>query len=277
VKQLQRAHGVTLLEVLLAIAVAGSIVVLALRSYSTLTEVGIEQQLLMNVDTIFDAAGRFYYYECTTWNQNIQGSTWPLPGLIDPAGTTPPSATDPTPIDMTIDAPLPFISGFLNVSLIKATPLVTNGGGTYMNGYYAQFNPITRTNTNLTSCTSTNNCTVTSITPSPGTKIVNFVIQVGVQLASSLTSTQLTQYKNLLGADCLSSLEGNTGIVHPCADNVSGSILVFTRLPSRASPNAASPIWQMLPTMKQFNVQYNHDQLYELSSPTGSAYYTCGS
>jgi len=241
----RRQKGATLLETMLALAIGGFILVLSLKFYQSFN---LKSQLALvqfNVDQLFAAMSGYYRANCGT-------------AAFSPAAASP----QVVPIVGTLDA---YVPGF---KWQPVNPIVF-GSGVGSTGYVTQFSMTTNTPVTVNDCvvlTPGTPCLPESKSlPSTQAQSVVWTMQVSVKLANA---NNATGYYASMGADCTSALVTGKTYVHPCIDGVSGPYLVWMRLPSMASPTASSILWPTMPLVKQFNLQYTHDQMYELMPGT---------
>lgn len=304
-------NGVSLLEVMMALAIAGLMSVVGFKFYYQ----GVQQQaiegLRLNVDTLFMGLTNYYRGNCSVFT-----ATSPAPTDCSLPGSLLLSSCANIPV------PLATLTGGYFIPLNWATTfavnqIVDNSGGPGT-GYVLQYNLASPVNTVATfnvNC-SYNDCNKagTTVPPpqptipagsgpqnmpltqganesiAPGSLV--WLEQVAVKLVNTTAGSEAA-YMSVLQADCLSSLDSGTGLVYPCSAGQTGNYLVWQRLPSAASPNLTSVEWPMMPMLKEFNLQYTHDQMMELSpagyidtgvgqaTSTGpgtssQAYYLCG-
>jgi type II secretory pathway pseudopilin PulG len=272
--------GATLLEVTLVLAIAASILVLGIRMYLGFKRETDFAQVQYNVDTLFQAMSLYYRANCGL--VTVSGS--PSAALAPPPlGTT--STTSPTVIDLTTDLINSDASkSYLDASLLRNNSFLINSNANYI----LQFNPSTATTgstpVNVNACTSSTACTTVSANTIPNTSGFILKPQVAIRLPASTSLNTAKAYQLRLGADCVSRTpSGPNSYVDPCSSNPSTNpprYLVWERLPSFASPYSSSIYWQSTPLLRQFNLQYTHDQMYELmnTNPTSTnpTYYLCG-
>jgi len=262
------SQGVTLIEILLVLLVGAAILILSIKQYQSFRNDADIQQLQYNVDTLFQGMADYYQVNC-------YGTTAPTTGIVT-AGKLHPSQNpkNPTVIDITNDLAK---NGFL-INPIRPSGLVNSSGppiGNPYNGYVIQFNQTTQS---AVACVTANCATSAPI----GTSVV-WMMQVSVLMSDPTTTAQ---YKNMLTADCLSTV-GAGGAILPCtAASTSGNYVVFERLPSMASPNAVSPLWVSKPGLKEFTGMYtNYPSVYlmdtqgAITAQPGNPqqYFLCGS
>lgn len=258
-----KQYGITLLELLLVLAIAATVTVLGFRFYQSLALNANIEQVKSSVELLFSGVANYYQSVCK--NNTI------LPG----------TSTTPKVINISTD-----MTGFIDPALINNPLIDQTSTPTSMKGYYIQLNPITNSmrtyacwnfGSSTTSVTCSNNPQPSAPSPQviPSKQAIIWKAQVAVKLANTLNADT---YKNLMGADCTSTIAAGGGVA-PCSANTPGQYLVWERLPSLASPQTNAGSWGYKPVLKQFNLQYTHDQMLELSGSTaagGDQYYQCG-
>jgi hypothetical protein len=246
-------QGLSMLETMLALAIMMAALTLGLKQYRQFQRQQDLSKILYNVDVLFQGLGSFYQAYC---------------------GTATLAPTVPSPYAVTISGAAPDL---VNSKFISKWPLQSVAG---VVGYVTQFNlsPASTMNTRVCWNFGKTNTTLHCEDPQPlqtGTNTVYvWTAQVAVQLSASFDAAT---YRGLLGADCRSNLSGST--VTPCvvgSYGSSGQYLVWQRLPSLASPNMTSALWISTPRVKQFNLQYTHDQMYEMQKGVTVQNYLCG-
>jgi hypothetical protein len=274
-------QGLTLLEIMLALVIATAVIITSMKQIQVYMLNNDIDVVKSNVDNLFAAAAQYYRANCATLNTSI---AMPITGSI-PSLDTP--ATGFTSGQGFLQVPLCFLAGECSWYGSPNTLVNTSDPS---GGYAVQFN-ISTSGVPNTAC-GAKNCSSAWPGPVvnhslPSMRITLLAIQVSVLLKSTKTASYV---KGVLGADCLSteSVAGAHPIIAPCVATtpVGAMWLVFTRLPSYASPQTAAASWAMMPMLKEFNLQYTHDQMYELSNgvteeaagnTTGTTTtYTCG-
>lgn len=267
----QSEKGVTLLEVLLVIVIAGMILILGLRQYQSLQTGNEARRIKYNVDAIFVAMSYYYKAECYGRGSGEDDSF--KPGKLNPDNSDYQENID---IDITDDL---FEKGYLRQAL-PLIPLLDTSVG--MNGFVAQFNMDDSRSRKI--CIEGNEAQGPSDSNCDKSKeigkIVTGVIQVSVKMKDQATANTYVKY---LGGDCLSS-PGGHGTVLPCKDSSgTGTYIVWERLPSFASPNAQGSNAAGNQVLNQFTRDYStYPAGYLISnkgeSPGGEQqYFLCGS
>jgi Tfp pilus assembly protein PilE len=249
-------RGVTIFELILIICIAGIIIALSLNQYFVYEKQTEFDNLKANIDIIFRAMQNYHQANCQLlqdYSGNPTSSS--TNGLLDPSNTAAfpegaPAAGKSVKIDL---------AGYLSRT-INQVPLIDPSVG-----YVTQFNLVTQSRT------------AESIN---GTKSIGTIYLWKAQVAVKILDVdRITEYKNILGADCISDLQST--IVTPCESSPSGgSYLVWERLPSFASPSSIPPTWLTGPLLKEFKDQYTHDTFYEMNNnganEAGPSNYLCG-
>jgi len=253
---LTKQTGFTIIEILLVLVIASFFILLGLQQYQSFTRDKEIQQFRYNLDQIFQSAAYFYKLNCSTGKV--------LDKALSPAD------------------PYVIVNSTLNQlvaqSLIAKWPPIfipfidaTIGA----NGYIVQFHQLPASAMNVSGCNmgAAPPCvTTTSQSIQAGqTTVYVWIAEIAVKITDT---TKVQLYQTLLGADCTSAISG-TGVA-PCAANSPGNYLVWERLPSLVS--TLTPLWVSMPILQQFNLQYTHDQMYEMNNASyaGTQYYLCG-
>ncbi len=235
-------QGFTLLEMLLVFAIFGLLVITGIRIYGQLSLQTEVDQINANVDALFQALG--YYYQANCIQYKSDSTTVSKPGTLDPRNAPP----NPFPIVIASD-----LLGFLTVPY----PFPLNP---ISNTYVAQFNEYAQTR-----YLPTNPANATPL----GTTYI-WKAQVAVQVGKEKATT----YKNWMAADCVSTLSGST--VTPCAKAVAGGdYIVWERLPSFASNQTHTDLWQSMQRVKLFTQMYTINPITSIAE-TGDQNYLCG-
>jgi prepilin-type N-terminal cleavage/methylation domain-containing protein len=259
-----KQSGFTLLESILVLVIASSIVLLSIRQYQSYKIDSDVNQVLYNVDQLFQAAS--YYYQANCRNQVNQTTMVPIAnsGALDPAN----SPTNPFSVDAYNDL---YSNRYLR-TLLPINPIVYyNPSSTPMKGYVVQFNlqtPQTQRVINLSSGGTVN-----------AGAIYVWKIQVAVRLTDP---TKASQYLSLLRGDCLSRQVGATVTrcpSVPAAPVAGDDYVVFERLPSLPTAQGNSGLNATNVMVKQFNQQYTTYPILYLTSgvtPVPPQNYLCG-
>jgi len=246
-------EGVTLLEVMLVLIIGASIIYFSLQQYLSYRTSADILAVQSNVDVLFESLGNYYHANCYG---NID------PVTLRPNGTLNPATFPPTNFPVTLSVLKQ--QGYLTQNL-PLNPLIDNSDPAV--SYIMQFNqaPVTQRRV----C-QTQGC-------SQGVNVGSVIVwqaQVSVLLKNQ---TSAKAYKNIMGADCLSTNSGS--YVVPCSSSANtGNYVVWTRPPSFASSKANSTYWLSLPAIKQFTQMYTTYPILVLTDQTDTAnqYYVCG-
>lgn len=251
----QRQRGVSLLELMLALAVASLLIVLGLRMYQSFTVDQEAMQLQANVNTLFLAAGNYYRANCIQYKDST--------GTVTKAGALDPSVTTS---DVAVPVSTLVSSGFLNQWSPPPNSLVDTSDPT--TEYIVQFNLISAPRNQCTVGTGINQCTQT--------------VQVGTwnnrQIQVSVHMKNASMYQSMLGADCTSTVSSG-GKVSACSADAPGNYLVWTRLSNFAAPEITTDFWPSSPSLEQFNQMYTTYPITTLTSgyiDVNTQYFLCG-
>jgi len=253
---MHREFGMTLIEVLLVLAIAMSILVMSLRQYYSYRLDADMMQLSFNVNTLFEAAAAYYQANCGPGKQ------------LDPNVTT---ATR-KPLNITTDL---INAGYLASNFPIPNPLVD--GTAPGSGYVVQFNEYTMPRMQPV-CSDPPDCTTS--TPIQVGTIIIWKIQVAVA-TNNMTAVRLANTQAFLQADCVSTVSGSPPMSALCSTNpTTGTYLVFERLPSFVNSDlrARSPDWLSMPLLKQFNQMYTTNPITDLTNQSHTPeyqYYYC--
>lgn len=247
----KRESGLSLLELLLVLAIAGVLIVMGIRQYQILKIDADSRQVQANVDTLFQAAVKFYQAEC---DQKI--GAYNNLGYLNPnTGISPDS---PTSITMDLLKPYLATTTFPDNSIVAGTD------------YTVQFVPHT----------SERKVTVDTGTGSTEEKTIGTILIWSIQVIVKLRdSSKADLYFRLLRGDCLVPSATTTG---SCTGPGTGGYVVFERLPSFAANQNETPYWLMNPLVKQFKQMYTTYPVQYLintggETPTGERqYFLCG-
>lgn len=264
--------GVSLLEVMLVLVIGSGIMMMAISQYQSMRRDSDVEQVNFNVDQIFQAAADFYQANCRIQIDPVTGQVNGT-GKLDPryknSSGTASTPSNPYPITIT-----ELTSGGFLRNTLPLNPVIQNTG--LNGGYVVQFNQFTPApdRTVLTSL---------STTPVKLGQIIIWRIQVAVELHDV---AKATSYKNLLRADCLSTLDSSGTSVTPCSQVTSAPTAapvyaVWERLPSFAVPGSNSGLWMTNAVNKEFSQLYETQSIVLLGGLPESSYpqqyYLCGS
>jgi Tfp pilus assembly protein PilE len=250
-RQIRHQLGITVLEILLVFAIAGTFAALGInqyRQYRMQQDVALVQR---NVNTLFAALANYYQANCKD-QYDSAGAPITNSGALSPTSIAyPPASTAYQAVNVSALVSAGYLTQWQPVN-----PLVNP-----TSNYIVQFNPMTSSR-----YVSTNFSYQTPPLSSP--KIIakaDTVVIWRAQVAVRISDTANIQtYKGLMAADCISSLKNN--IVTPCnANPTAGDYLVWERLPSFASPRTSSGLWLSMARVRQFNESYQNDTFYALN------------
>jgi type II secretory pathway pseudopilin PulG len=245
-----KQSGLSAIEMMLVIIISMTMLAMGLRLYQANQQFQYTAQVKFNVDQIFEALANYYRANCSN-NYSYTGAQLTI-GTLDQRS----SPSDPFPItniQTTLVTP-----GYLSNWPFATNPIVDSAAG-INKGYVAQFN----------FNTAGYGARVMRGLPESGVFYsglpVGYIYFWKAQVAIKLAKPSLAnQYKNILAADCVSSLSGST--VLPCSSNPpAGGYLVWERLPSLAITGRSS-LWVAMPRVKQFKEQYTNDSYYEATN-----------
>lgn len=262
--------GVSLLEVMLVLVIGAGILIMTMRQYQSIRHDADVDRVLYNVDLIFQGAANYYQANCRVQIDPVNGQVNGT-GTLDPRyiNSTGSAVAPANPYSVTVSNLV--TNGFLDAAPSQ-NPLIQNTG--LNKGYMVQFNEVTPIPDR------------TIVTPTSTVKlgqIITWRIQVAVQLHTVKTAAS---YKNLLRADCLSTLDSSGTTVTPCSQVTSVPTAapiyaVWERLPSFAVPGSNSNMWTTNAVNKEFTQLYEtYNMLYLIGVPASSypqQYYLCGS
>lgn len=259
-----KIKGMTLLEVMLVLAIAASMILLGLNMYQTAS---IEKDYLLlkaNVDFLFQAMKSYYQTECDNY-------FFPNGSVSRKGKLTFNSNDASTPSDF---APVTFDVTTVNNYIATSWPRYTSvvALDTVSKIYLAQFNPTTNANNNAYVCSSytTGSPQCSSPIPITDSSIVLWQSQIAVKMRDP---AKTTYYVAMAGADCAvntipsgAPIDCSTGV----AMGSSAQYMVWQRMPSFSSRNIRSSHWISNPATKEFKLQYTHDPMYELYNPSAA-------
>ncbi|OGT36830.1 MAG: hypothetical protein A3F11_08590 [Gammaproteobacteria bacterium RIFCSPHIGHO2_12_FULL_37_14] len=249
----KRESGITLLEMMLVLAIAAVLILMGLRQYRVLRTDTDVQQVRYNVDTLFQAAARYYEVNCSM-KTDASGNS--VPGELNPAKWT--------------DLTLPYGGSAINVisllrsegfltEILPSSPIVSASSP-----YIVQFVPHTVDR---------------SLNSADGPKKIGTILIWNIQVIVTLRdASQANFYLRLLRGDCLGPANPSSS----CGSTTmgTGSNIIFERLPSFASAQNETSYWPINPLVKQFKQMYTtYPTQYLLNSggttPSGEQYFLC--
>lgn len=259
----KKTQGVTLVEGMLAFALASLVILLGIKQYSQYKFSRDAFTLKYSVDVLFQGMRNYYNANCA----ESSDTDMTLHSLAPSR-----SPSNPFPVDIQTT-----LTNYLNTNWRPMATLVDSSFAT--KGYEIQFNnfiPSTIKNENF--CYYFPNTSQTSPTcgslPNTAAKINLWIAQVVVKIKDTKMTLAL---KGLTNADCaLTDYQANT--IVDCNSGVTAgtpAYLVWQHLPSFASPAISSGLWRSTYTVKQFNLQYTNDSYWETVSGESSNY-LCG-
>lgn len=286
----QKGKGATLLEVMLVLAISGTMIMVGIKMYRSYQMTAQIQQLQYNVDQLFQALGHYYQANCATGDFSPNPPNFLSPYSSSSSGITyPPATTAYYPVSI---SSVLLAKGYLD-NWYPSNVFVDPSGSD--SGYIVQLNPKTMTDIPVNACvvlTTGIACVPSpavtyppqSTIPASQAEIVYWELQVAVKINNS---SDIQAYLPALGADCISGQTENSSpvTVDPCpSTNANKEYIVWMRAPSFATIQKNSSFSTMMPLLKRFNLQYTHDPNYEFnmgySSTTTPAqapvYYQCG-
>ena len=269
-----KQKGMTLLEIMLVLAIASAVIILGFQQYESFR---LGQNLNIarsNVDIMFQGGLNYYRANCHSGGtlDPIQIANFGVPVTNGTSYILISYITTPNLLGISLP-PIP--SG-----IVDASDQDASGNNTY--GYRVQINTMRSPPPALQASGTTRqtySCyTDYTVTPAVTTcggigpilklnSVVSQMTQVSVKLLNP-NPTIATAYKNILGADCVSSLyPGSTSVVAPCGvagTGAGGTFLVWQRWPTAGAFPSSSVMSLSDQRLKQFNQLYNNDDFYAL-------------
>ncbi len=263
---IKKIQGITLLEAVLALAIASSIALLGIRQYTQFKFNRDAFALKYNVDTLFQGMRNYYYANCAE-STDVNMSLHTLAPSRNPS--------NPFPIKI-----IPTLNNYLDTKWSPFNPLLDT---TFVSGgYETQFNNVVflgdrKENFCYYYPGTSQTFPICATMPNTNARIYLWVAQVVVKLKDPKLTLAL---KGLTGADCALTKYTPSSVVD-CTQGVTTgnpAYLVWQHLPSYVSPELSSGLWRATSAVKGFNLQYTNDSYYELVSETyeGTKYYLCG-
>ncbi len=263
---IKNSYGITLLEVMLVLAIASTIVLSGIRQYTFYQRDRNAFVLKYNIDILFQGMRNYYYANCA----ESTDTNMALHKLA-------PSRNPSNPFAVTIQT---MLGNYLDTTWHPFNPLIDSSFGD--SGYDVQFNQISWSGArNENFCyyypgTSQTNPTCGALVNSNAI-VYSWIAQIVVKIQDPNMTLAL---KGMTGANCALTDYTSPTIVDCSTGATSGapSYLVWQRLPSFASPDTSSGLWRAAPTVKAFKLQYTNDTYWELvNAPNGvQGYYLCG-
>lgn len=244
---LKKSAGFTLLETMLALALAFAIFGSGILFYKQYADTTNGWRVNQNVEQLFQSLSMYYHANCRG-------------GTLDPSSSPAPTSPYPVTLASLISA------GYLTTGNWHALNPIIDATGPE-GGYVVQFNQPTTSTMNVVGCTNYpgttfSGCTAyTSATALPSATVTLWMSQVAIKLKDP---TQASRYLLQLGANCISSYSGGT--VTPCdASPKAGGYLVWQLPATYISKNTPSSAWILRPLAQQFVMQYTTDSMGTLS------------
>lgn len=268
-----KASGMTLIETILVLAIAASLVLLGISMYRSAETDKNYFFLRSNVDFLFQAMKGFYQYECDI----ALGPD----GAIASGGKLTFNPTDGTAAGVPVEFKVNTVKNYIDFDWPRVAVVAASGAVDQV--YFAQFNPtIASSNKQAYACSPyATGAQCSNPVPIPGSNILLWQSQVVVKMKDP---AKTTYYLAKAGADC-AVRTFSPGTVVDCSRGVSfgqsANYMVWQRMPSFASPDIKSPLWVSNPVLKEFKLQYTHDPMYELYNQSATPslvykYYYCG-
>jgi len=276
--------GMTLVETILALVIATSIIMMGFRLYLTYQSDAAAQQVRYNAEEIIRSAAMYYYANCQKSDANTTAT-------LDPDNSPANPYTNLKVSDL-------ISSGYL----MKAPPLspLVNSTDANTKGYLIQFNMFTNPRKNCTTPGDPTTCDQIGVN-------VNYNIQVSVLLKNESLGKR---YLNMTGATCLTTANGTNKVVSctqaatfeancklmrdptspsynptlantnncPVLGGTYGNYLSWERLPSMSSQQGQSVMWSTNPMTMQFKQrnELKNSLSYMYANPTATNF-LCGS
>lgn len=271
--------GVTLLEALLVLVIASSLVYLALKQYEVFKTAGDVQALQANVDDLFQAMSQFYKANCYgSYDPNTQTITW---GLMNPKAGSMVGMYGVYVLDIPSQ-----LQPYMTTTLTP-NPIVDTTSPSTTSGYVAQFNKYTYA---VSICTTASDDSDPATGPYPSTgcatarqkgTVVIWRPQVSVALMRRAKAAQLY---NATGATCGPMRSPLTGAPLGCGSTRgvgnATQFLAWERQANYASPQATSLAYRSANALvAQFTQMYRESPITYLVSTNHSPeiqYFNCG-
>lgn len=262
-KVCKKTQGVTLIEMLLVMLLASTIIFFGINTIQRYRAEQEFNQIKFNIEVLFQALRQYYQANC-----GKQG------GPLDPV-TNPKVIDQPFLIDLRSH-----LQGYLATNWPNYNAQVDDQDKKLYKGYGAQLNPKVRDNArSIRTCIKDSSglpvCSFTSL-ENNNVKSLIWQFQAVVKINDP---DNAQRYRAMAGADCVVDSVPDDAPVNCTTDaSTTGQYLVWQRAPSYAPMSIGSELWITTPRVKQFNLQYTHDPMYDLSNPDSSTvkYYLCG-
>jgi type II secretory pathway pseudopilin PulG len=249
----------TLIETMLALVIATLFFVMGLRLYQSFRLDQEARQLRANVEMLFGALNNYYRANCSMYRTST--STVTRPASLDP--TKQPAPADQIRLTVQTDLVAP---GYLKPGLWPFPDNIFIDKPRMDNGFVVQFNRVAD-QPRVIALSNNQNRAIG--------KINLWQAQVALSFGSN---TRAQAFRGMLGADCVSVLNGDT--VTPCSSSPNiGTFLVWDRLPTFVAPQSMSENWPMASVVTQFGQLYSSYPASVLSiddNIESGQYYLCG-
>lgn len=268
----KEVSGVTLLEVLLALVIALSILFFSLQQYAYYKRDADAQRVQSTVDLLFQGLGKYFRAHCDR--------------TLLPGDTVDDFRKFYAPVSKSISVQTLIDEGYILLpnNQIPNNPLVGSGGSSP--SYILQFNQyqIPARPTPLLPMRTVDLSTSPATSTGIGSQLI-WQAQVSVKLQDTSIAPALL---GILAGTCLSNSTANASglITTPCSSAPVGAnqYVVWQRAPSFTSAGAQSDLWISMPTARQFKQMYTTDPILILTDPSAGVkpqrdaqYFTCGS
>lgn len=274
---LKRMSGLTLLEVILVMVIASSLLLLGIKQYENFKMQSSFLDVRKNVDVLFQALGQYYQANCRSLSDQAvaytKGSTpTTLQGDLAPGGVIKDYKVSNQLVTINIQNKL-IEKHFLTENWLTPAPLVDESEGE--GGYIASFLFLLTTKqeyacwnfTNTAGKVSCNTALYYPNDPDVGPQTIRdnqvayWLVQVAVKIADDPSGIKTLAFVGPAGASCAS------GVPDACDGSKKPQYLIWQRLPTKAASRVNSDLWVSQQQEAVFNQQYTHDVMYEMATP----------
>jgi type II secretory pathway pseudopilin PulG len=286
---MKKMSGITLLEILLVIAIAASLILLAITQFEQFKRQAAFLDVKRNVDILFRALGQYYQANCRSLtDQSIADTVGKNPtvlqGDLAPGGLIADYTISNQEYSVDIQEKL-VKKHYLASDWPLYSPVVDN------DSYAAKFIFLLTTKQayacwNFKNQAGNVNCNISQYYPGdtdvgPQTiqdkQVAYWLIQVSVKVPNDTDGSKTIALLGPTGANCASSVPDR------CDGSDTPNYLIWQQLPTKSSSRISSDSWEAQNQEALFNQQYTHDVMYEIATsnyaPPGSSidtYYLCG-